>query len=126
MPLSDRSAHLPYLWTTLAYVVGTQWVNWGWSRIAGKSSGQEVFILLLYSIFLWPLAVGIAGLLLVTVFKIVPSPVRAAITLGLVALGLAVFGVPTVWNLLFTGLIGVSVFIHFQREDQDNADLEKL
>lgn len=123
---SDRSAPLPYLWTTLAYVVGTQWVNWGWSRLAGKASGQELVVLLLYSIFLWPIAVAIASLILIAVFKHTPGVVRAAITLGLLALGLAVFGVPTMWNLLFTGFIAIAVFVHAQREDQDNADLEKL
>ncbi|EJE48903.1 hypothetical protein PMI14_06666 [Acidovorax sp. CF316] len=122
----DHPAPLPCLWATLAYVVGAQWVHWGWSRIASKSTGQEVFLLMLFSILAWPIAVVIASSILVAVFKRTPGAVRAAITLGLIALGLAVFGVPTLWNTAFTAGIGITAFIHFQREEQDDADLEKL
>jgi hypothetical protein len=122
----DRSAPLSYLWTTLAYVVGPQWVHWGWSRIASKATGQETFILMLLSSLGWPIAVVIAGSILVVVFKHTPGAARAAITLGLVGLGLAVFGVPTPWNLAFTIGVGAIAFVQTRREEQDANDLEEL
>lgn len=122
----DTLPALPWLWATMACAVGTLWVNWGWGRIAGKATGQELFVLMLVSLAAYPLALGLAIVLLIAVLKYSPGALRAAIILGLVALGLALFGAPTLWNLGFTAGIALYAWVHFQRAEQDDADLEKL
>lgn len=122
----DAPLPLPYLWTTLAYALGAQWIHWFWSHIAGRSTGQELFLLMLFSIMGWPIAVILASKLLVVVFKQTPGIVRVVIAMGLIALGLVLFGIPTPWNLVFTSGITIAAFVHSQREEQDAADLEQL
>ncbi len=119
-------AALPWLWAAMACTVGTLWVNWGWGSIAGKATGQELFVLVLVSLVAYPLALGLVCTLLIAALQRSPGALRAATLLGLVALGLALFGVPSRWNMGLAAAVALYACIHFQRAEQDDADLEKL
>ena len=88
--------------------LATNWV-WGSWFIEAKDTGLAV--LMLYSIFGWPLRLAISYLILGYALKLCEGFVvlRMAIVLGVIGAGVAVFGVPGPWNLLLCATLALSV-----------------
>ncbi len=119
---------LPPLWTTIAVAVATLATNWIWASWFIKAKGTGLAVLMVYSIFGWPLMLAAIYLALGFILRLCAGLpwLRMAIVLAVIGAGFAVFGVPGPWNLLLCAALALSVGLQAMRTAQDDADLEKL
>jgi hypothetical protein len=119
---------LPPLWTTIAVAVATLATNWIWASWFIKAKGTGLAVLMVYSIFGWPLMLAAIYLALGFMLRLCEGLpwLRMAIVLAVIGAGFAVFGVPGPWNLLLCAALALSVGLQAMRTAQDDADLEKL
>ncbi|RLJ37317.1 hypothetical protein [Acidovorax sp. 106] len=119
---------LPPLWTTIAVTVATLATNWIWASWFIKAKGTGLAVLMVYSIFGWPLMLAAIYLALGFILRLCEGLpwLRMAIVLAVIGAGFAVFGVPGPWNLLLCAALALSVGLQAMRTAQDDADLEKL
>lgn len=119
---------LPPLWTTIAVAVATLATNWIWASWFIKAKGTGLAVLMVYSIFGWPLMLAAIYLALGFNLRLCAGLpwLRMAIVLAVIGAGFAVFGVPGPWNLLLCAALALSVGLQAMRTAQDDADLEKL
>lgn len=119
---------LPPLWTTITVAVATLATNWIWASWFIKAKGTGLAVLMVYSIFGWPLMLAAIYLALGFMLRLCAGLpwLRMAIVLAVIGAGFAVFGVPGPWNLLLCAALALSVGLQAMRTAQDDADLEKL
>jgi hypothetical protein len=119
---------LPPLWTTIAVAVATLATNWIWASWFIKAKGTGLAVLMVYSIFGWPLMLAAIYLALGFILRLCAGLpwLRVAIVLAVIGAGFAVFGMPGPWNLLLCAALALSVGLQAMRTAQDDADLEKL
>ena len=126
--MSSYKDLLPPLWQTIAVTVATLATNWIWGSWFVKAKGTGLAVLMLYSIFGWPLLLAVIYLVLAFALRFCEglALLRMAIVLGVIAAGIAVYGVPGPWNLLLCAAVAIPVAFRARRTAQDDADLEKL
>ncbi|KQO15587.1 hypothetical protein [Acidovorax sp. Leaf78] len=119
---------LPPLWTTIAVAVATLATNWIWASWFLKAKGTGLAVLLIYSIFGWPLMLAVIYLALGYSLRLCEglSWLRMAIVLAAIGAGWAVYGMPGPWNLLLCIALTIPVALQSRRTAQDDADLEHL
>ncbi|HTH08771.1 hypothetical protein [Acidovorax sp.] len=116
------------LWATMAFAVATLWANWIWGTWFSQAKDLEIALLAMASLIGWPLNVVLFNLLLGFVLARSQDQVllRMGTVLGAIGGGLAVYGVPSVWNLVICAIVTTAMGLQARRAAQDDADLEDL
>lgn len=119
---------LPPLWSIVALTVATLVTNWIWASWFGKAGGPGLVALMIYSLLGWPLTLALIYLALAYALRLLENLgfLRILTVLGVVAAGIAVYGMPGPWNLLICAVTAISVGVQLRRLAQDEADLEDL
>lgn len=121
-------SELSPVWTAIVWAITTLWVNWIWESWFTRAKDVEIALLAMASLLGYPVMLAIlAGILGYTIERLQDHfLVCAALALGVLGVGLAVYGIPRPWSLVVCMVIAATMGLKARRVAQDEADLEDL